>query len=761
MLCYKLLVCLKIFVIINGLQIPFFFKPKEDDFKKQLVEAVYRYDQQIQPPAGKNCKNLSLDNGYQNGFLSQEIFERFENDLFLILKQIYSYYVAKLPDKKSIIRAITKESSEKFKITIFSEFELTICSLIPRCLDFILICAPKSSLILAIGKCHRLLCHTLPALVAQICTPDEINSQIYSCSIKRINILRKQIERIENLKPVYLQENYQDFKAVEFIINAHRCIINIDKTEIIKNNIQMYNNKPPINEFIFETVNHDYTNIKFNLAELHNRDEKKNELIEQFEFLNSNYVTSQIQNKCDSSNMLLNINQIKLPISMMINKLLLYAIKSLDKLFKLKTFQFLRELNLTSDSYIDYDFIVVWMSGIFDGICKYIPLTLLYLTENGIFDTELFSLYLMFCDDIIDFVCIRCPGTRNYTRGIVQHSVNCIIESIKDKLLWNFYTVTNTISETENIINDTCVVLALSYVRKAYEILTEYYDGLSVDVWTTFDWLSGKYFLTKEYYSNAEIDELKETEIKVNNVTMTLSEAYYLVLPLNSNVITVLTFHNIILFYLDRQFNFYVYRHAKTIVLYFEFINTVKKSTLDRLKGSLSWYKTIKVPFYKYLSLPVKHEPRVDIINIITAVEKLDNYSEVVKIKMTIPGDINGEIISWTDNVLKDANNIGYVNGLNQLIMSNCSDAMHFFNTFMSIVQTSLSSDKVIDNDTSDNSNNGNNDNLNDVYQKLCSESVNEIFFEKLNTPVRMLNFFKRRLSNRDQSTYKRTTGPS
>lgn len=81
------------------------------------------------------------------------------------------------------------------------------------------------------------------------------------------------------------------------------------------------------------------------------------------------------------------------------------------------------------------------MSNTFDRICKYIPLTLLYLEENRVSDPVLYSYYFTFCDDITNFVYNICPGV--HISGNVEHNTNCIIESIKNKLLWNAYT-TNT-----------------------------------------------------------------------------------------------------------------------------------------------------------------------------------------------------------------------------------------------------------------------------------------------------------------------------
>lgn len=113
-------------------------------------------------------------------------------------------------------------------------------------------------------------------------------------------------------------------------------------------------------------------------------------------------------------------------------------------------------------------------------------------------------------------------------------------------------------------------------------------------------------FSPKNTTSNVDMENLKETEINVNHLT--LLEAYYLILPMNSNVVMLFNFRNMILFHLDRQLNVYIYRHAMTIILYMKYI--VEKHAWSGLSESLSWYTNLNEPFYKYLSIPIDHQPR-------------------------------------------------------------------------------------------------------------------------------------------------------
>lgn len=730
MLFFKFFVCLQICVIINGSRIPFFSKKEKDSFQKQLVDAIYKYDEKTQILKSKTPLN-------GNELISEEVFNYLGNQIYFILKEMYYYYISKYIVKMPCYSEEDNKSENKHKIIMLSEFEMSICVYIPRCVDFIFICAPqKRSIIYKIGKILKLLCNSFPTLIAQICTVDKDNNRIYLCTNESVNILRNKIQSVQKLDTGFPEKNYQGINEIDFLREVFTCINNIDKTNM------MINSKPPTNINIFRTVKHDYHDRKIDLYKLHDRVNKIDKLIEQFKNVNINLIASETLNKC-SSIKLFNDTQSNQTIILTVRKFLSHILKNLKNYFNLNMIQFFKNLNITDESLIDHDLIEVWMSNMFDGICKYIPLSLLYLTENGILDTELFSMYLTFCDDIMGFIFSHCPNINQSSNSSkVQHSVNCIIESIKDKLLWNFY-ISNIISQDNKSINNNCAVLYFNYIKRVYNSLVEYYDGLSVDVWTTFDFLSGKNFLTKESY-NIKINKIKEIEITISDVKLTLSEVYYLILPLNSNMNTLLIFHNIILFYLDDQFNFYVYRHVIAIILYFDYTN-VSETVLSVLKRSLNWYKSINQLFYKYLSLPVKHETRDHIITLISEIENISKDT-LDKIRMFIPKNIYNKIFLWSKSILIFSKN-RYVIELNNLVMGNCLEAMEFLNAVMLIVHESLSSHRIIGahDNLKDINNNINNDTRN-VYDTYCINSVSNIFVEVKSNNVfnRTKMYFKR-----------------
>lgn len=100
-----------------------------------------------------------------------------------------------------------------------------------------------------------------------------------------------------------------------------------------------------------------------------------------------------------------------------------------------------------------------------------------------------------------------------------------------------------------------------------------------------------------------EINNLNRNGIKVNDVTMTLLEAYNLILPLSLIVMSLFFFRDIFFFYWETQLNNYVFLYAMTICLYLDATGiTVKQPTYTLLRGSMHWYEMLKDPFYEFFN---------------------------------------------------------------------------------------------------------------------------------------------------------------
>lgn len=730
MLFYKLFnclnICVTICVIINGEQLSSNIEEKENGYEMQLIYLVYEYSKNLQPLIGQ-CEKSSQHKDFVNGLISEQVMECFGSEILLIIKLMYINYLSKFPMENSDSSLKAYKSENKYKITVLSTFEMEICSYIIQFADFIYICAnTKLSLTFEIGKYHLLLCNTFPELVAQICIRDKDNTN-YLCPIDNFNVLQNKIGSLKNSNDDFIEQNYKDLikGTYVFIINVRKCLINIDKTRM------MMNNRLPTNDNVFRTINNEYRDIEFDLINLHNRQNKQHKLVNRFTELNNNYINSITLIKCNLPSELLTIKQDEYAKPITVTKLLLHALKSLGNFFQLNMLQFVRELIITDELFINYDLINVWMSNTFNRICKYIPLILLYLSENKNIDTVLFGMYFTFCDDIMGFVCRHCLGVQISMNGKVRHNINCIVEAIKDKLLWNLYTI-NPKPEVNKLINGICSDSHFKYISDVYEILIEYYDMISLDLWSTFDWMSGKHFLTRKYYSNDKIAKLKDTVIPVNEVDMTLLEAYYLILPLNSNLSTLLAFQNIIVHYLNQEYNYYVYRHALVLLAYLKYINYITEDIIINIKNSWNWYLETSKLFYKYLSLPIWKKPENNIIIIISVLNENLNNANVKKLMEIIPGEYLNDIMSWLDSVIKGPKK-QTVKGLNKLVMENCIDAIEYFNAFISIAQESLSSNEIINNHNNSNVNNNNNINGNteNVYLKYCTASLSNIFVEK------------------------------
>lgn len=661
---------------------------KVEDPMKELVNAIHECGQQIQPPEGYNRKDLSENGSNQNNMISEKLLALFEKELVLILYQIYNNYVTNLWTDESDIRAGSKTQTIVDNGVINSNLEKTkrICSLILLCLDFMHTCSTRNSFVIAISYWHRSVCHTLLGLVAQISNTSK-NNNSYSFSYVYVKNLCDQIKSIYTTYTNYPDVYIRDFDDEGFLQNVNRLITNINKMELIRKS------KLPANTYILQSIiqhEYEYQNILFGKSNLNSLRSHKKEIDNRFNVINNNYKNSEDLQKCFPLDDIEYFQHEDYSTIMTVSTLLLYTLKNMGKFFRLNMSEFIEKSMLNDDKRsIHRGGIDVWMSNMFDAFCKRFPLLYLYISESLVEDTRLFSYYLAFCDDIVYFVTSRCPYVDNSTVNTLHFDVNCIIETMKDKLMWNF-RATNTIPD-DSLIDNQCACVYQGYIDDIYDVLFEHYDGEPVNVWNTFEWLSAKNFLTTDH-RNFDMRNLKETKLKVNNVIMTLAEAYYLILPLNLNLNGMLIFHNIFVSHADRQLYLYICRHAMTIILYLDENYYAGTSALSYIQKSLKWYDMVHERFYKYVNMPVKHGPSLYTQNVITAIKELKSDSSDT-IKLYIPDNIYKETFDWADEQF-DRNDLS---SLNELVWNNCQNAMKFLINFISIAQQSLSSYRIID----------------------------------------------------------------
>lgn len=723
---YRSFECLLICVIIIGISEKASSIGDKEEIKKRFVDAINECDRQILPIEGNNSTK-TLDS-YQNGKILDEIFNLFGYELILVLKKIYNNYVNHIQNgvfDNQYGTTILTESH--YTIQILSETEKTICSVILQCADFIFMWRPEISLIFSIAKLHRWLCLTLPELIEHSCTPAEFGDYFFTCQSKIIGTLIQNINSLNSMFTKYPKMFKNDYDIEKFITNIHDIIMQMDKMEIV-NNSQLPNNEYIVLPGIFRThaLNDDLivsTDLRIIFTEL-------NDINNLLYNINSKYESSQETNKCFLPNKLNDIQKLGDTQITKVSEILVHALKGLGYLYRIHTNEF---INKSGEKYeqstIDYNGVKIWMSNMFDGVCKRVPLLLLYLWGNSIKDTESFNYYITFCDEIIMFVISRCPGVRKNTNDGVQHNVNCIVEAIKTKLSIRFPTTTTTTPEVNyESIDLKCANEYLGYISDAHKVLYKYDIGKLQYLWTTCNWLSGKYILA-ENHDNEAINQIKETVLELNGVQMTLTELYYLILPYKPNVKLLLASHTIICYLFRRQMAVHVVRHAITIIKYLENGYNTGKSAFLSINNSVFWFRNICDKFYSNLNTPINLDPSLYESSIIDQINILKN-GELQKIKQLILEDMYQDAIGWAAETTANKLIQNNVEGLNMLAMLNCIDAMQIAYTLLSISQHKFSS--CTDSDCDNNlKTNYNQIHISNKYQHYCQVYVKNMFVGK------------------------------
>ncbi|VVC42834.1 Hypothetical protein CINCED_3A011909 [Cinara cedri] len=240
-----------------------------------------------------------------------------------------------------------------------------------------------------------------------------------------------------------------------------------------------------------------------------------------------------------------------------------------------------------------------------------------------------------------------------------------------------------------------------------------------MDAWTTFEWLSGKYFLA-ENIRNEQIYNIQSNNININNVNMSLSVAYYAALPWGLNTFSIGTFHNVIVNNLEKVMNAYVYIYALIIHLYLKRKGTsIGSHVLQKIRNSVLWYNEGTKLFYKYLHLPLftdkdpQNEPLLDdnIKTIIYRIQNIDD-SNSININDVIPDFEKNYFLVWADTNISN-NNLGNKR-FNTFMNGNCMDAMDYMSTYLSIVQKSMDINFEFQSATS-------------MYSQYCPENIFDV----------------------------------
>ncbi|VVC46491.1 Hypothetical protein CINCED_3A013715, partial [Cinara cedri] len=175
----------------------------------------------------KVTENITRDQGDDFGYIPNE-FIAFQIDLLLILQQMA--YVFNKRNRTGLT---------------YNEYFVTVCSLLPRCLDYININVFQNSITVMLNKMHIVLCQTLPTYYLKI-----INS---SRKDTEKEVIYKEIERnliyiismLENKTKIgnnlFEHQNYQK-DSKNFLFKVYNIIGKIDMISCMRKNLESLKN---------------------------------------------------------------------------------------------------------------------------------------------------------------------------------------------------------------------------------------------------------------------------------------------------------------------------------------------------------------------------------------------------------------------------------------------------------------------------------------------------------------------------------------
>ncbi|VVC39044.1 Hypothetical protein CINCED_3A019226 [Cinara cedri] len=600
---------------------------------------------------------------------------------------------------------------------IHEDYFITICTYLPRCLDFININVIQNSITTMLNKIHVVLCYLLPTYLKTYINalPNHIESERFNETIETdlAYILSMTNEKTKIGKNLFTQTNYK-MDSQNFITDVYKIIGNIDFISYIRKN------SGNINQYYMEH-NSNTKEIKFKVTKVITRDNEKqidSENSMHFLEFNRNY-TNDLGNLCGLSDV--DIPSKDLSKLETMQEIVFYTLKKLQQyctntiLNSTKTNSKVNQKDLKN---------TIDIMDTLQDICHNMSLILVYLIENEVnVDSIMFSTYLTFCGDFKGYSEIRCTSAFHGTSSITDlesKKINCIQETLKNIWTWNILITTNDVpqkNEDKNSNNENCKFLYLNYLVNINNTIRKFNKGM--DEWTTFEWLSGKYFLA-ENIKNERMYEIKSNYIDIKNVNIKLSVAYYAALPWGLNMSSIGTFHNVIVNHVEKIMIGFVYTYALIIHLYLKRTRTsIGSHVLQKVRDSVMWYNEGTKLFYKYLHLPLytDKDPQNESLsndNIKTIIYRIQNIDDngYLNINDVIPEFEKNYFLIWAETNIPN-NDVGKKR-FNTFVNGNCMDAMGYMSTFLSIVQKSMDIDFEFQSAKS-------------MYSQYCQENIFDV----------------------------------
>jgi hypothetical protein len=650
----------------------------ETSLEEQLVAEVNNY--YIRMAKINSLKFNDQMTDYKCGsFIRDTDVQKLQHNIFMILNRMFNFWNSQLPTKENVLEDRRREN-KIFKL-FQTNYVRTICKHIPRCFDFIYICAPTFKNFGNILSLYSNICHLREVYVSKYSDTDGNDTNI---SLERINSLYNSLSKIKFISLVTNSDTEKEDET--FIKNIFKIINKIDTTNMIpssdwykksifiyysppeKLNVRHFRTEPLIDD---ENRNEVYTLVLSLKRIIFNRGK---DLLT----ANNNYeVPESDENFIISHNLALN--------DLLLNVLRLLKYNFRNEILKvIEQFSFKENETFTI---FKRTFDNVLLKSEYQRICKMIPLILYYLYSVHITDLNVFSLYLTICSNWYQFLYERCL-TYKSNSGKWMYDSQCVTQSVNEKLMLNYYMITQKAIYDDNMNNmivhglDSLETIIQS-INRIFLDFFKFYKSNKVYIWTSFDWLSS-YQIFIQILSSEDLIEIREQTVTFGEINRSISITmlYYQILPWNANLKTLIDFKIIVDKIVFYKFCQYVKSHAVNIYIYFELTNEndVNDGVISRLKKSNQWYKLGFRELYNFMKsttegLKIPDECKSDI----EAIEKISvitigQFKHFIKEKYEKSSKIK-DILS---NMKSD-----YVTELNQIFLKNCVDAIHFINKYI------------------------------------------------------------------------------
>jgi hypothetical protein len=610
---------------------------------------------------------------------------KLEDIIFFILKKLNNYYIKTIPKEDMFLSNINYQNT--FIDLFQSQYVHTICTRIPRCLDFIYICTPTMKKFAQILLIYSDLCYLREAYIKEYdnyrLSPSQNNENIILTTLQQ-NIFQKELISIYSDK-ITNEEDLQFITAIFELINK------IDKKNMILSSdwkkkllfrgepgefkIHMPqvwpegNNTQKIHQI--RILNHEIINII---------DDQGNK------FFRSQNLSDINESEWDSMN----------TCSSILSEVLPKFIQEIELIFRNNIIKQLPEKKIDSN-YTEIQTISMYrgqieyilMIDVLNDICKNISFILYHLSSNDINDSITFSLYSTMCSDWMHFLNVRCRYSKD-EHGQDLYNIQCVKQSIIEKLMLNYYIVTQKTEGDEKMMTDeilTHIESLVTIIQNIHTALARFYMFKNIYIWTSFNWLV-QIFTTVSQGSDYWND-IKVSKTMYASVSMPLMAIYNQLIPWNLNFESFNRFKSTINKSLLEKLHEYVWRQSQIIVLYVDnsVINYISDEVFQRLKISFKWFKVGAPVLFNilrytegYLKIPQQHPSSVTEIEN-ASVDTIQQYCIATK-HMKV-----NYVKSWKDEEI-----VGFVDTstrLTNIFLKNCYDAVNFINNYISIINKS------------------------------------------------------------------------